>query len=312
MTSKIHQESLFIPVSPTDELHLRRFYRRHLGPPVLMIHGSIENGRIFYSKNGKGLAPYLARKGFDVYVGDLRGRGESSPPIGRFSNYGQTEAIIEDIPTMSKAIGKIRKNTRQHWIAHSWGGVLMNAALARDPRLLRRVETMVCFASKRTIRVFNLEKFFTIDLLWNRLGPVLTFLCGYLPAKEVGFGSDNETRKSHIQNKLWVEGRSEWVDTDDRFDYGKAIQKLSLPPTLHLVGIADSYLGNPKDVHDFLMETGVRRYHYRILSKEGGNQHDYDHLNLLTHPDAEWDHFPMVLRWLKDPSYRKELYSPTT
>ena len=104
MNNEVRQESLFVPVSSTDELHLRRIWRDPNGPPVFMIHGSIENGRVFYSPSGKGLAPYLAQNGYDVYVGDLRGRGLSRPPIGRHSAYGQTEMITEDTPTMVREI----------------------------------------------------------------------------------------------------------------------------------------------------------------------------------------------------------------
>ncbi len=64
MPQDLQQESLFIPLSPfsKDELHLKRVYKKGLlGPPVFMLHGSIENGRIFYSDSGKGLAPYRVR-----------------------------------------------------------------------------------------------------------------------------------------------------------------------------------------------------------------------------------------------------------
>jgi len=30
--------------------------------PIVMIHGAIENGKIFYSESGKGLAPFLCKK----------------------------------------------------------------------------------------------------------------------------------------------------------------------------------------------------------------------------------------------------------
>ena len=48
---------------------------------VLMIHGAVENGRIFYSNSGKGLAPFLCNSDSDVFVIDLPGRGESQPPF---------------------------------------------------------------------------------------------------------------------------------------------------------------------------------------------------------------------------------------
>ena len=65
-------ESLFTtPAQDSPErLHVRRFVGE--GPPILLLHGSVENGRIFYTDSGRGLASYLARNGHDVYVCDLR------------------------------------------------------------------------------------------------------------------------------------------------------------------------------------------------------------------------------------------------
>ena len=59
------------------QLHIRHIYCEggEQGQPVLMVHGAIENGRIFYNEKGKGFGCYLAQQGFDVYVIDLRGRG---------------------------------------------------------------------------------------------------------------------------------------------------------------------------------------------------------------------------------------------
>ncbi|HYX81614.1 MAG TPA: alpha/beta fold hydrolase, partial [Gemmatimonadales bacterium] len=77
-------------------LVMQRFVADGARDVVFMLHGSIENGRVFYSASGKGLAPYLAQHGFDVFVPDLRGRGASTPHVGRHSSYGQTEIIVEE------------------------------------------------------------------------------------------------------------------------------------------------------------------------------------------------------------------------
>jgi pimeloyl-ACP methyl ester carboxylesterase len=50
-------------------------------PAVLLLHGAISNGLQFYSIKGQGLAPYLASKGMNIFVADLRGRGLSTPSI---------------------------------------------------------------------------------------------------------------------------------------------------------------------------------------------------------------------------------------
>ncbi|MGZ3709459.1 MAG: alpha/beta fold hydrolase, partial [Bdellovibrionota bacterium] len=115
------QESLFTPVGPLgkDRLHLRHIGDGE-GEPALLVHGSIENGRIFYTTTGKGLAPFLAERGFDTYVPDLRGRGLSEPRMSRTMTYGMWEAICEDVPALVRAIRERRGRPASVWIAHSW------------------------------------------------------------------------------------------------------------------------------------------------------------------------------------------------
>jgi len=291
-------ESYFAPVGG-GRLHLRRIYRNALGPAVLMLHGSIENGKIFYSHKGQGLGPYLARQGYDVFAADLRGRGESTPSICRDSEYGQHEAITEDLPAAVELVKGLRGEAPRHWIAHSWGGVLMASHLARFPERAESIDSMVFFASKRCIRSSGWEKFLKVEVFWNRAARLLTALCGYLPARELRIGSDNETRSSHDDCRIWVKP-GPWIDPQDGFDYGLAARRLKLPPTLHLTGFADAYLGNPRDVRDFMREMGEEHCEYRILSRANGNLHDYSHLDILTHPDATRDHFPRVVEWLQN------------
>jgi pimeloyl-ACP methyl ester carboxylesterase len=90
----VREELLAVPLPDGARLALRRFHRGDGGP--VLLHGAIENGRIFYSRSGRGLAPFLAREGFDAFVADLRGRGDSQPPIGPRSSHGQTESIVEE------------------------------------------------------------------------------------------------------------------------------------------------------------------------------------------------------------------------
>ncbi len=295
----VRQKSLWVPVGGKDRLHLRHIWKNSQGPPLFLLHGSVENGRVFYSEAGKGLAPYLAEHGYDVYVGDLRGRGASRPAIGRRSRYGQTEQIAEDIPAMLRAIRERRGGVPQHWIAHSWGGVLLASAYARFPEIRPWVKSLACFASKRRIRVFNWEKFVKIDLFWNWGARLLVGLYGYLPMKELRLGADNETALSHRQNRLWVKPNYPWIDPADGFDYAAALAEATLPRTLHLVGCADRSLGHPSDVEDFIQETHPGRFEYRILGRRWGNLHDYGHIDILTHPDSREDHFPWLLHWLK-------------
>ncbi len=298
MAKSVRQKSIWVPLPGGDQLHLRRIWSDPRGIPLFLLHGSIENGRIFYSESGKGLGPFLAEHGFDVYVGDLRGRGESRPPIGPHSNYGQTEAIVEDIPAILEKIKTLRGKYPVHWIGHSWGGVLLASVYARFPRLRKSVKSFVCFASKRNVRVFNLHKLLILDLFWNIAAPLLIRYYGYLPMKRLGLGAENESAESQSHCKVWARAGIPWVDPKDGFDYAKALGRSGVPPSLHLVGCADHCLGNPKDVEDFLRETHPRRFEFRILSRANGNLRDYGHSDLLTDPKAREDHFPWVVDWL--------------
>lgn len=303
------QESIFILVEKTgDKLHLRRIRRadRPAEAAAFLLHGAIENGRIFYDAKGeKGLAPFLASAGFDVFVADLRGRGLSSPHLSRKAAYGQTESITEEIPLFLQAIREYCPDLPLHWIAHSWGGVLMASHLARFPDAPRPL-SLICFGSKRSISVQNWRKWIFIDLLWNRLGRLLSFIFGYLPARLLGLGSDDETRRSHAQSVAWVRSLESWVDPADGFDYRQAIKTLPTLRVLFLAAPLDYYLGHPRDVQRFMGECNFPLSGFHMLSRKNGHQVDYDHVNMLTHPAAICDHFPKIVDWLRNKTEKVE------
>ena len=298
MERQPEQTSHYIELGGGERLHLKRIWCDPMGPPLFMLHGAIENGRIFYSGNGKGLAPFLARSGFDVYVADLRGRGGSTPPISRSSHYGQTEAITEDIPAFINHIGELRGRAPEQWIAHSWGGVLLSSCMARYPEYLGMLRSAVYFGSKRSVRVKNIHRLLKVEVMWKRLCPLIAACVGYLPARQMRIGSDSETVRSLSQCNEWVKP-APWVDPGDGFDYGAAITKAALPPIWYIAAENDHALGHPDDVRDFMDESGPSAAMYSVLSQENGNLHDYDHISMLTHPDAVKDHFPSVVAWLQ-------------
>jgi hypothetical protein len=148
------------------------------------------------------------------------------------------------------------------------------------------------------VRVRNLNKWIEIDLMWNAVLRRLTRWVGYLPARQLRIGLDNETRKTHRQIRAWVRA-DRWVDEDDGFDYGLAAQRTQLPPTLYLAGIDDPCRGHPEDVKRFRAESGPHLSRVHVLSKRGGALHDYDHASIVTHPDAARDQFKLLEAWMQ-------------
>lgn len=302
------QESIFVPLNLNQRLHMHHLQGSPEGPVAFLIHGAIENGRIFYSQSGKGFAWHLARAGWDVYSADLGGRGQSYPPINAQTLSGQTESICQELPALLTAVRQRRPEAPIVWVSHSWGGVLLMSLLARlqtstEYAELASPEAIVHFGVKRSVKVQNREKWLKIDFFWLRTAFALIRLYGYLPARELKAGSDNESRKSHAQSVQWVRG-GPWRDSDDGFDYASTIAALAaqhkLPPMLWLAGINDYSLGHPEDVRRFMQEAGAADSDYWLLARSEGFAHDYGHIDMLTHPDAERDHFPRVESWLRE------------
>ena len=291
------QASLFLPGPDGARLHLRHFGAAG-GPRVMMLHGAVESGRVFWSPSGRGLGPFLAGAGCEVFAADFRGHGLSTPRIARGHAYGQTETITEEIPLFARFLAEQGGGRPAHWVAHSWGGVLLLAALGRYPALRPQVASVTCFGSKRCVRVQNLERWLLIDLYWLRAARLLARIFGYLPSARLGLGSDDETARAHEQGQGWVRP-GPWIDPADGFDYAAALAAApDLPPAWFLAGAADACLGHPADVRDLMAEAGLAQARFTLLGRAAGHRRDYDHLGLLVHPDAADDHFPAVRDWI--------------
>jgi predicted alpha/beta hydrolase len=301
MPELVNQESLMVPVTGKVQLHLRRLWcgNKGAGEPVLMLHGAAEDGHIFYSHAGRGLGCYLAREGFDVFVADLRGKGKSWPAINQNSDFGFHELVTEDIPALSATVARLAGGREQTWITHSLGGVLAAAALARSNPAALGVRQLVHFGARRQIHVRGLRRRLLVDLLWNRIGRIAVAYEGYLAADRLRLGTARESERCYHDGVNWS-SREQWIDSEDGFDYGASLRKRVWVRSLYFASASDRAFGSPDDVRDFMHELGRHDGRMLVLGRAGGNLHDYSHTGMLLHPDAETDHFPQLLAWLRE------------
>ena len=283
-----------LPIHHNEYIHLKRFYTNESASPMLLIHGSIENGKIFYSQNGKGFAPFRAQY-FDVFVLDLQGRGNSYPATNKYSKYGQHDAITIDIPLAIDKINNLKNHAPIIYVGHSWGGVLLASTLAR---FQYKAKAMIFFGTKRRITIRTAEYFKQILVNWHIIGRFLILIYGFLPAKKLKFGSDNEPKNHYRQINAWLGKKAKWIDPIDSFDYEEACKKSTLAPSLSLIGEKDTLLGNAIDAQLFVNELQTKQNTNIFLAKNNGFLHDYDHINMLTHKDATRDHFPKIVNWI--------------
>lgn len=294
MTSQSH----YIEMPQGHTLHLKEFSGEEVSsskPPLIFIHGAIEDGKIFYSKKGKGLAPYLSKEGHRCFVVDLRARGLSSPPLPEAQDFNQHDILQEDIPAVLRFVKEKTGNDKFSFVTHSWGGVLVNSFLLKSPQWIPFCVRNVHVSTKRRVGVLNLHRFFYIDLMWLIVGKIILLLKGYLPAN--WYGPEGESKGTLKDSQKWVYSYS-WLDKKNGLDYNYLADQHNLPPTFYLTGAGDKCLGHYKDVKRFALESRHPLRDVLLISKSKGHKHDYDHINILTHPDAEEDHFQIIRDYL--------------
>lgn len=288
-----------VPIGAGPQLHLKRICEDKFspGPPVFMLHGLAEDGKIFYSARGRGLAWYLALQGYDVYVADLRGRGKSWPAVGAKSSEGLHEAINEDLPALIKAIVRKRGPVPQIWISHAWGGVLTSSFFARYGEEFCPVSAMVYFGCRRAVGDGGWRKALALRGFWKTGLRFASAITGYMPAKDLKLGTSNETRQTFVDALRWMFD-SQWKDPVDEYDYSIAAKTRKYPPSLYFACAADTVYGHPDDVRAFIAELGEHNGRLIVLSESTGSQQDYGHIEMLIAEQAVEDHFPLLQDWL--------------
>ena len=107
---------------------------RHGGdgaPPVLLVHGISSNHRFWDLDGERSLARWLAARGWDAWVLDLRGHGDALPHVGE----GAGEWSVDDygMRDAAAAVAHVQQVTGYRtvaWVGHSMGGMVGGTYLA--------------------------------------------------------------------------------------------------------------------------------------------------------------------------------------
>ena len=300
------ESSLMVPLPGGQQLHLRRLSDNPDAPAVLLLHGLLEDGTIFYSRQGRGLAHYLAEQGFDTFIPDLRGKGRSWPPVSAWVNYRVGDAVNQDIPAILDTIQALKGAAPAFWITHAWGGVLASSVLARFPGYQASLNGLIHFGSHRVAIQRSLSRLTWLDGMWGWLASLVARCKGYMPGRGLRIGAENEFLGIQQDSSNWLQGGA-WIDPQDQFDYGEALSKgLNFPPTLYFAPSADLARCNAADVKGFMREIGHHNGRLVVLGMNLGNRHNYSQISMLTHPDAVHDHFPFMVNWMLEMNRLRE------
>ncbi len=120
-----------VPTTDGAAIALGRYHprgERRFAEPVVLCHGLGANRFNLDFSERYSLARYLARRGYETWVVELRGRGLAGPPLdATFDDQAEHDvsaALRSILSTGAKAVT---------WVGHSKGGLLLYAHLARNP-----------------------------------------------------------------------------------------------------------------------------------------------------------------------------------
>jgi oxygen-independent coproporphyrinogen-3 oxidase len=265
------------------ELALTRFAGETTRPvPVVLTHGTFSNARICGQ-----LAAYLAGHGFDCWVLELRGRGESQRKISNpaFEDFG-----LFDVPAALEAVRAHTGRQRLFLVGHSGGGLAFLMHLARVPAARANVVGLVMLASQATDACTTLGGCLMVGFGW-----VAEAVLGYAPGRACRVGPENEPKGILRQWFRWNLARR-WIGSDG-FDYLGALSELAMP-VLCLAGTGDHYIAPVRGCRRLFDALGASDKEWVLCGKSGGFSEDYGHARIVASRAAGREIWPRIREWL--------------
>ncbi len=233
------------------------------------------------------LAKYLARRGYDCWVLDLRGHGHSEAP--------PTEPTFETFATLdvAAAVGAVCRETghdRVMWVGHSGGGFLPLMAIARDPAVSRSIAGVVALASQADGAGVGVRARIGIALFW-----LVTNVVRKFPGRLFRFGPEDEFRRVMNQWFRW-NWTKRWRG-DDGLDYRGALATVDTP-VLALAGAGDRLIAPARGCASLVDGLGSRDKSFEVCGVASGYCEDYSHARIVASRSAHKEIFPKVAAWL--------------
>jgi pimeloyl-ACP methyl ester carboxylesterase len=302
---------------------LRMEKRSRHPTPVLLCHGLLVNSLLFSVGEDSGLAPFLAKEGFDVWNLSLRGTGRSLKPLKAGPESWSLDDMIErDLPAV---IGHVQKETRSRnviWLGYEVGGLLAYGYLEKRGRAgvaaLVTIGTPVTFTHqeqelmKGLLRVDEsptLKKLF-LYLNMSFLGRLLIPLIPKI--EELFYNRENihdeikeklledllvDINPGILQHLLLIIRRGEFVSAKGDFNYRKNLTQIQIP--ILLIGGEGDKVAPPSAIRGVYEAVGSADRTLRIFGPRSKDSVAYGHIDLVLGKKALQEVFPVIGKWLK-------------
>ncbi|MCY1405940.1 Serine aminopeptidase, S33 [compost metagenome] len=276
---------------PSVELALTRLGRAGhdgaRGVPVVLLHGSFANRRVWYTTGGQGLGAWLARAGFDVWLAEMRGHG-LSPRNRLYRNNRVADYARYDLPAIAAFVGE-QCAAPAHWLGHAQGGLVLAVALGGGHLAAAQLASLTLCGSQisRLHGVLELPPLiWAARLLLRRREQVVA---GWLGPGE---GYEEEPAGMVRENLRWFgrfgEGRQDWA---------AGLVEVTIP-VLALAGAADRS-APPAACRQLLERFGSPLREYLCLGRAEGFAEDYGRAAMLLGGNAHNEVWPLLEYWLR-------------
>ncbi|MHB8872100.1 MAG: alpha/beta fold hydrolase [Myxococcaceae bacterium] len=311
-----------VPTDDGDTISLGRYNprdERRFLEPVVLCHGLGANRFDLDFDEKHSLARHLARRGFETWVIELRGRGLAGP--ARACTFD--DQAEHDVGAALRAICSTGA-AGVSWVGHSKGGLVMYAHLARHPeapvRALVTIGSPVSFTVQPGLKRFitTVAPALTLDVIpiakvgksLARLGPPPAALSRYLMRAA---NVDPDTLKRALANlpadiaggvarqfARWI-SLGTFDSMDGSIDYREGLRKITAPVLL-IAGSRD-LLAPPHSVSKAkeLLSGSVKMV---VAGKRSGFHEDYGHGDLVLGRRAPHEVFPLIEHFLEAQSTR--------
>lgn len=293
--------------------------------PVILCHGLAANRfNLDFFDDGTGsdrrsLARYLARRGFDVWVLELRGTGLARVPKG--ADWSIDDEVEEDLPAAIDAVLRETGAERLLWVGHSKGGIMQYLHQGRRRPGHEKVAGLVAIGSPGTVEyqragvagLILVGRFLTLflDRIPMRLlaVPLLPFaeLIHFLGRRVLRVIDALDARvlrrlfanlpadiSRGVANQLM-----EWVSEPERTLVGLEDHSLRgvQVPLLLIAGSLDP-LAPPPAVEHVAQRVGSTDVTFKVMGRAHGSAVEYGHGDLIIGDHAPDEVFPLVGDWL--------------
>ena len=287
-------------------------------PPILFVPGYGMNTHILgYHPRGLSMVEYLCRGGFEVWLANLRGQGESSRRRGGRRHIGLAELSHVDVPAVMSRLLDATLSTaeRVHVIGCSLGGALAYSYLASvidehalaslvslgGPFRWDRVHPVIAAVAKRSALVSSFPIVGTRALAKVAM-PVVAkvpiLLSPYMNARGIDLSNPGELARTVDDPPSGVTRElGEWITNRDLvvggIDVGKTLEGLELP-ILCVLASSDGIV--PPETVTAIRH--VARGPVDIL-EVGDTSNPFAHADLFINDEAETRVFEPMRDWLE-------------